>query len=262
MERLFKANTMKHKEVISTFSKFKYYGFEHPFIVFLSNYLDDHGYTKKKENSILKKNEYKVCHNGQEIIAKRYQSPTSDSHYIEFTLFVRIGENSKAYMFGKYKDDTYWHSDFCKWGNKLYGSWVEARDYQYCTNGNVVLDEIGKNAIMSSLRGKLNIKRTEEERKNNPLSKLYTSIYQNEYWESYEELQQLAKEIFNNNFKDGIKSKYQLIEKVTFSRARIKEAYPKNVVIIEYYTKAICEDFNRKGEVYLFENEFINYLNK
>ena len=66
----------------------------------------------------------------------------------------------------------------------------------------------------------------------------------------------------NNNFKDGIKSKYQLIEKVTFSRARIKEAYPKNVVIIEYYTKAICEDFNRKGEVYLFENEFINYLNK
>ena len=29
---------------------------------------------------------------------------------------------------------------------------------------------------------------------------------------------------------------------------------------MEYYTKAICEDCNRKGEVYLYDNEFINYI--
>lgn len=252
----------RNKEVISSFGKFQYYGIEHPFIVFLSDYLSNHGYTRKKENAVLKKNEYKICHNGQELIAKRYQSPKSNSYYIEFTLFVRIGENGKAFMFGKYKDCSYWHSEFYKYERKPYGSWIEARDYQYCTNGNVALDELGKNAIMSSLRGKLNIKRTEEERKNNPLSKLCTTIYQNEYWESYEELQIFAKEIFDEYFKEGIKSKYQLIDSVAFSRARVKESYPRNIVIMEYYTKAICEDCNRKGEVYLYDNDFIKYISK
>ena len=42
------------------------------------------------------------------MIAKRYQSQKSNSYYIEFTLFVRIGENGKAFMFGKYKDCSYW----------------------------------------------------------------------------------------------------------------------------------------------------------
>ena len=31
---------------------------------------------------------------------------------------------------------------------------------------------------------------------------------------------------------------------------------------MEYYTKAICEDCNRKGEVYLYDNDFINYISK
>jgi len=252
----------KRKELISSFTKFKYYGKEHPFIVYLSDYLSNHGYTRKKENAILKKNEYKVCHNGQEIIAKRYQSPNSNSHYIEFTLFVRIGENGKAYVFGKYKDDTYWHSDFCKYGKQIYGSWVEARSYQYSTNGTVVLDNIGKNAIMCTLRGKLNIRRTEEERKNNPLSKLCTTIYQNEYWESYEEFQVFAKEIFENNFKDGINKKDPHIEKITYVRAQIKEGYPRNIIVFEYYTRSIGQDYNKSGKVYLYENEFINYIKK
>ena len=252
----------RNREVISTFSKFQYYGTEHPFIVFLSDYLSNHGYTRKKENAILKKNEYKVCHNGSEIIAKWSKSLPAIKDYIDFTLFVRIGENGKAYMFGKYKDNNYWHIDFCKWGKSLYGSWIRARDFQYCTNGNVALDELGKNAILASLRGTLHIKHTAEERKNNPLSKLCTTIYQNEYWESYEELQILAKEIFDKNFKEGIKSKYLLINSVTFSRARVKESYPRNIVIMEYYTKANCEDCNRKGEVYLYDNEFINYIPK
>ena len=75
-------------------------------------------------------------------------------------------------------------------------------------------------------------------------------------------MQILAKEIFDKNFKEGIKSKYLLIDSVTFSRARVKESYPRNIVIMEYYTKANCEDCNRKGEVYLYDNEFINYIPK
>lgn len=250
---------MRNKDVISTFSKFKYYGTPHPFIAYLSNYLDSHGYIRKdRENAILKKNEYKVCHNGQELIAKRYQSQKSKCYHIEFTLFVRIGENGKAFMFGKYKDDTYWHTEFYKYKQKPYGSWLDARDYQYCTNGNVMLDELGKNAIMSSLRGQLNIKRTKEEREKNPLSKLYTEIYHNEYWESYEEFRSLAQDVFDKNFWEGIISKYPTIDDAIFARAYIKEAYPENTVIIEYYTNKAKE--GKKSIIYLYINEFIKYI--
>ena len=43
---------MRNKEVVSTFSKFQYYGVEHPFIVFLSEYLSNHGYTQKKKKML------------------------------------------------------------------------------------------------------------------------------------------------------------------------------------------------------------------
>lgn len=131
----------------------------HRVISIISWILDFNGY-HKTNNKVLKRGEYHITHDGAELVVKRqthkghWKFKESNDH----RYYIRHGDNGKYSCFIKYDDEDWWHHEFhvTKGGKPWY---VEARSYQYMINGDIDDNDKGINAIMSSIRGFLNIKK-------------------------------------------------------------------------------------------------------